>query len=294
MNWTSSRKKIWYYEPRFSFNFKLTDTIRFKGAWGNYFQFAKRVVREDTMQGNREFWVLSDGDNIPVGSATHYIAGVSYESEEFLIDIEGYYKDLAGLSEFALRFTPLSEDENYNQYFYEGTGVAQGVEFLLQKKFGDYTGWLAYTLGQVEYAFPDLADTPFPALQDQTHEFKLVNSYKIGNWTFAGTWIYATGKPYTEPEGVESMELPFGRTIDRVLMGDKNGARLPAYHRMDLSATLNFKLWTGDSQLGMTVFNVYDQKNVWYKEFDVIEGEIIESNFNLMGLTFNLFFNIKF
>lgn len=284
----------WYYEPRFSFNFKFTDTIRFKGAWGNYFQFVKRVVREDTMQGNREFWVLSEGDNIPVGSATHYIAGVSYESEEFLIDIEGYYKDLAGLSEFALRFTPLSEDENYNQYFYEGTGVAQGVEILLQKKFGDYTGWLAYTLGKVEYKFPDLEDEPFPALQDQTHEFKIINSYKVGNWTFAGTWIYATGKPYTEPEGIESIELPFGRTIDRVLMGDKNGARLPAYHRMDLSATLDFELWTGNSQLGMTVFNVYDQKNVWYKEFDFIEGEIIESNFNLMGLTFNLFFNIKF
>jgi len=284
----------WYYEPRLSFNFKLTDSIRFKGAWGNYFQFAKKVVREDTMQGNREFWVLSDGDNIPVGSATHYIAGVSYESEEFLIDIEGYYKELAGLSEFALRFTPISEDENYNQYFNEGTGVAQGIEFLLQKKFGDYTGWLAYTLGQVEYEFPDLSDTPFPALQDQTHEFKLVNSYTVGNWTFAGTWIYATGKPYTEPVGIESIELPFGRTINRVIMGDKNGARLPAYHRMDLSATLDFEMWTGDAQLGMTVFNVYDRTNVWYKEFDIIEGEIIKNNFNLMGLTFNLFFNIKF
>ena len=284
----------WYYEPRFSFNFKLSDTIRFKGAWGNYFQFTKRVVREDVMQGNREFWILSDGDNIPVGSATHYIAGVSYESEEFLIDIEGYYKDLVGLSEFSLQFTPISEDEDYNQYFYEGTGVAQGIEFLLQKKFGDYTGWLAYTLGQVEYKFPDLADEAFPALQDQTHEFKLVSSYEIGNWTLAGTWIYASGKPYTEPEGIESTELPFGRTINRVIMGDKNGARLPAYHRMDLSASLDFEMWDGNAQIGMTVFNVYDQKNVWYKEFDVIEGEIIESNFNLMGLTFNLFFNIKF
>ena len=246
------------------------------------------------MQGNREFWVLSDGENIPVGSATHYIAGVSYESEKFLIDIEGYYKDLAGLSEFSLQFTPISEDEDYNQYFYEGIGVSKGIEFLLQKKFGDYTGWLAYTLGQVEYTFPELTEESFPALQDQTHEFKLVNTYSVGNWTFAGTWIYASGKPYTEPEGIESIELPFGRTIYQVIMGDKNGARLPAYHRLDLSASLDFKMWDGDAQIGMTIFNVYDQKNVWYKEFDVIEGEIIESNFNLMGLTFNLFFNLKF
>ncbi len=284
----------WYYEPRFSFNLKLTDTFRFKGAWGNYYQFAKKVVREDMMQSNREFWVLSDKDNIPVGAATHHIAGVSYETDEFLIDIEGYYKDLTGLSEFALRFTPVSTEEDYNQFFYEGTGIAKGIELLLQKKFGDYTGWLAYTLGQVKYEFPDLEDRPFPALQDQTHEFKMVNSFTLGSWTLAGTWIYATGKPYTEPEGIESTEIFSGRTIDRVVMGDKNGARLPAYHRMDLSATLDFELWAGEAQLGLTVFNAYDRKNVWYKEFDVIEGEIIENNFNLMGLTFNLFFNIKF
>ncbi len=286
----------YYYEPRLSFIFNLTNRVKLKGAWGKYHQIVNRVTREDVMQGNREFWVLSNEENIPVGEATHTITGISYETEDFFFDIEAYYKDLSGLSEYALRFTPASEDEDidYNQYFYEGTGIAKGIEFLIQKKSGKFTGWMSYTLSNVEHDFPDLSENPFPALHDQTHEFKLVNIYEFKKWTFTGTWIFATGKPYTEPIGIEEETIGERFTISRVIVGEKNGARLPDYHRLDLSAIYDFKLGESKATLGLTIFNVYDRKNVWYKEFDVIEGELVETNVQLMGLTFNLFFSIKF
>lgn len=284
----------YYYEPRLSFIFNLINRVKLKGAWGKYHQIVNRITREDIMQGNREFWVLSDEENIPVGEATHYITGISYETEGFLFDIEAYYKDLSGLSEFALRFTPSEENIDYNRYFYEGTGIAKGIEFLIQKKSGKYTGWMSYTLGNVEHDFPGLSENPFPALHDQTHEFKLVNIYKFKKLTFTGTWIFATGKPYTEPIGIEEETIGERFTISRVIVGEKNGARLPDYHRLDLSAIYDFELGESKATLGLTIFNVYDRKNVWYKEFDVIEGEIVETNVQLMGLTFNLFFNIKF
>ncbi|MGD8540317.1 MAG: TonB-dependent receptor [Candidatus Aminicenantes bacterium] len=286
-----------FFEPRFSFTLGLTNEISLKGAWGKYHQIVNMITREDIMQGNREFWVLSDGETIPFGSATHYIAGISFETDEFLFDIEGYYKDLNGLSEFSIPFTPtrLDQDVDYNQYFYTGTGIANGIEFLLQKKYGKYTGWLGYTLGKVEYNFPDLKEDPYPALHDQTHEFKVVNSYEWNDWTFSGTWILATGKPYTEPIGVEEVTLSNGFVIDRVVAGEKNGARLPDYHRLDLSVTYDFSLGgETNSVLGLTLFNVYNRKNVWYKEFEVLEGELIENNIIYMGFTVNVFFSIKF
>jgi hypothetical protein len=212
----------------------------------------------------------------------------------FLFDIEAYYKDLSGLTEFAPRFTPLNRTIDFNQFFFQGTGTATGIEFLIQKKFGTYTGWISYTLGKVEYNFPELSDEPFPALHDQTHEFKMVNSYELKNWTLAGTFIYATGKPYTPPVGIEQAMFPSGRMFDQVVLGDKNSERLPAYHRMDLSATYRFKLGDSDASLGATLFNLYNRQNIWYKEYDVVEGEIIENNINLMGMTFNLYLNIKF
>lgn len=84
------------------------------------------------------------------------------------------------------------------------------------------------------------------------------------------------------------------RAIERVVLGTKNGARLPAYHRLDLSANYKFRLLGSQSIIGATVFNLYDRKNVWYKEFDVVEGEIFESNILYMGLTFNLFVTLRF
>jgi outer membrane receptor protein involved in Fe transport len=286
-----------FFEPRFSLTLGLTNHISLKGAWGKYHQIVNMITREDIMQGNREFWVLSDGETIPFGSATHYIAGISFETNEFLFDIEGYYKDLSGLSEFSIPFTPtgFDQDVDYNQYFYTGTGVAKGIEFLLQKKYGKYTGWLGYTLGKVEYHFPELKEDPYPALHDQTHEFKIVNSYEWNNWTFSGTWIFATGKPYTEPIGVEEVTLSNGFTIDQVVVGEKNSARLPDYHRLDLSVTYDFSLGGAtNSVLGLTLFNVYNRKNVWYKEYEVLEGELIENNIIYMGFTVNMFFSIKF
>jgi len=52
--------------------------------------------------------------------------------------------------------------------------------------------------------------------------------------------------------------------------------------------------WGRKTGLGATVFNAYDHKNIWHKEFDVVEGEIFENNILYIGLTFNLFLTLRF
>jgi len=283
-----------YFEPRASLGYKITDRIRLKGAWGIYNQFATRIVREDITQGSRDFWLLADDVNNPISSATHYIAGISYETDELLFDVEAYYKDMSGLSEFSLRFTPARGNIQAEELFFEGVGTARGVELLVQRKFGKVTGWVGYTLSEVEHTFPELSDTPFPALHDQTHEFKLVTNYKVGRWDLAGTWVYGTGKPYTAPIGGYEITLLDGSTNSYVSVGEKNIFRLPDYHRLDLSATYNFYLGKATSSLGLSVFNLYNNTNVWYKEYEIVEDEIIETDINYLGFTPNLFFNVKF
>lgn len=289
----------YYMEPRFSLVIDVTENIKLKGAWGKYYQFANNLVREDILQGDRDFWMLADEKNVPVSSAVHYIAGISFENKNFLFDIEGYYKDLKDLSQYAFRFTPGMQEIDYNDFFYQGTGTAKGIEFLVQKKYGKYTGWFCYTLGNVEYDIPELGDDPFPASHDVTHEFKWVNSYNIKKWTFAATWIFATGRPYTEPMGATE-EVFYNEQMDREIVrniieyGPKNGARLPDYHRLDLSATYDFKLGGTDLSAGVSVFNVYNRQNVWRKEYDVVEGELIETDVTYMGITPSLFIKIRF
>ena len=284
-----------YTDPRMSFTFHATDRFRLKAAAGRYHQFANRLTREDVLQGDQDFWMLSDEDVVPVSSATHFIGGASYETASFLFDIEAYQKKLSGLSEFAsLRFgRRILQDFDFGTLFYSGSGTAKGVEFLAQKKFGRNTGWATYTLGQVELDFPQLSPNPFSASHDSTHEFKVVDSFNWRNWIFSGTWVYATGKPFTEPIGFEDVVLPNGRNLSVLEFGEKNGIRLPSYHRLDLSASREFFIGeTSKASAGVSVFNAYNNQNVWRQEFDVIENELIVTDVNYLGLTVSAFLNI--
>lgn len=285
-----------YIEPRVSASYQLSDKISLKAAWGQYYQFINRIVREDVTAGSRDFWLLANDQDVPVSSATHYIGGISYENDNYLFSVETYRKDMTGLSEFTLRFNRanlIGDNNTNNQNFFKGTGYSQGVEFLAQRKVGKFTGWTSYTLSEVIYNFPEISEKPFHALQDQTHEFKLVGSYNIGKWTLSSTWVYATGKPYTAPIGGYQITLLDGNTQSYVSVGDKNAFRLPNYHRMDLAFTYHFKIDKAKADAGITFFNVYNRINVRYKEFEVIDNQVYETNVNLLGFTPNFFLNFK-
>ncbi len=273
-----------YYEPRFSFNYKLTNNINLKGAWGHYYQFTNRIIRNDISSGSRDFWLLSNDDNIPVSFSEHFILGAKYETNGYVFDIEGYYKKLDGLSEYLLQFAPSFNNVDFNEFFYTGSGTAKGIEFLIQKKHGKYNGWLGYTIGEVLYDFPIYGEIPFYAGHDVTHEFKVVNTYKFRKWTFAATWIYATGKPYTEPIGGYSVQMADGSNQDFVSIGEKNNSRYPDYHRLDIAANREFKVGkTAKGSFGVSIYNLYNRQNTWYKEFEIDNGELIETNVNLLG-----------
>ena len=286
----------YYFEPRLSAHYGITDRLKLKAAWGDYYQFVNRVVREDVLQGSKDFWLLADDKISPVSSAWHFIVGGSYETPMFLLDIEAYQKFLNGISEFSLRYGGLpTSGIQADSMFFEGTGIARGIEFLLQKKIGHYTGWIGYTLSRVTETFPAFNNgNPFPALQDQRHELKIVNSLSWKKWDFSATWVYATGKPYTRPIGTYDVQLLDGTTATFIHVGEKNAYRLPDYHRLDLAATYNFI--TGKrtkTSIGASIFNVYDRTNVWYKTFESVDGGISETDVVFLGITPSVFVNFS-
>lgn len=283
-----------YLEPRASLTYLVSEAIKLKAAYGQYNQMATRIIREDIQQGSRDFWLLADDERVPVAYAEHYIAGVSYETPALLFDVEAYYKRMDGLSEYTTRLATTGvgteRQLNFEELFYTGTGIAKGVEFLAQKKKGNFTGWIGYTLGQVKYDFEAFGDEPFFANQDQTHELKIIGSYNVNKWNFGATFIYATGRPYTAPTGYYEINYLDGSSADYFEVSSKNALRLPAYHRFDLSSTYNMNWGTSKASLGLSLFNIYDRDNVWYKEYEVIEGELFETNVSLLNFTPSLFF----
>ena len=284
---------------------KPTKNFRLKAAWGRYNQFINRIILENIFGGSRDFWLLADGESIPVQSSEHIIVGAAFETKDFLIDVEAYQKTNTGLVEYSLRFgDPYDTTQNFNDLFFEGTGIVRGIEFLLQKKFGALTGWLAYTLSKVEYTFPGLQETPFPALHDQRNEVKLIGMYKWKRFAFSGTYVYATGKPYTAPVGIYEITLLNGYQQKYIHVGDKNSSRLPAYHRLDIGANYSFNIGKTENKVGISVFNVYNRKNIKYRRFQIqnfdpqtflpTESKLLQTDVNLLGIVPNFFINIRF
>ena len=292
--------KKMYYEPRASISYNITKKLTLKGSTGKYYQFSNRVTREDIMSGSKDFWLLSDGKTVPVSSAIHYIIGLSYETVNCLFSAEAYYKKINNLTEYSLRFNPSPMGVSYNENFFNGYGYSRGIEFLAQKKSGKFNGWVSYTIGEACNHFDIYSDSYYPANQDVTHEFKVVSLYQYKRWDFSATWIFATGRPYTAPSGAYSITLLDGTTQDFFTVTSKNGLRLPDYHRCDISA--NYKLLAGSKgdkkrreigYVGFSIFNLYNRKNIWYKQYTIEDGEILETNINYLGITPNLTLSFK-
>lgn len=289
-----------YVEPRASLSYSLTEHFSLKSAYGKYYQFANRMTREDILSGSKEFWLLSNGSSVPVSSSIHYITGLSYENNKWLFSAEAYYKELEGLTEYSIRFNPSPTGVSYDENFYTGKGYAKGIEFLAQRKVGTVNGWISYTLGETKNKFEVYSSKYFSANQDVTNEFKIVTMYKRRRWDFAATLVYATGRPYTAPSGAYSVTLLDGNTSDYFTVTSKNGMRLPDYHRLDLSA--NYKILAGIKgdrkrkeigYIGLSLFNVYNRTNIWYKQYTIEDGNIIETNVNYLGFTPNLTLSFK-
>ncbi|MDP6610816.1 MAG: TonB-dependent receptor [Candidatus Marinimicrobia bacterium] len=278
-----------FVSPRLSLNWNVTDNFSIRGAWGNYFQFINNIVLEDVLQGNSNFWLVSD-DNIPAGSAEHQILGMKYETRNYLLEIEGYRKYLDGLIEYTRRFQELAD---YGNYFFFGDGYAEGIELLVQKKSGAFNGWISYTFANVNYDFGALAPEPYPASHDKTHEAKLVGIYKWGPWNFATTLVYATGTPYTTPESRYYLPLLDGDEYNYIHVSDKNSHRLPDYHRMDLSVFRQLQTPDFNWDVGISVFNLYNRKNVNYREYDLDVVPVLVSDNLLLPITITLFFKVS-
>lgn len=307
VNYFSTTQKP-YFEPRLGGSYRLTHALTVNAATGIFYQFANRIVREDIMAGNTDFWILSDGREIPVSRSDHFNIGLNYDLPNYIFSIEGYYKRNHDISEYTLRYSssriPMpgpggggAGNTEVSENFYVGDGYATGVEFLAQKKAGRFSGWISYTLGQVKNRFPGQSDKYYFASQDVTHEFKMVGIYKFGNFDVSATWICSTGRPYTAPLGAYQITSVGGVTESFYAVSDKNTFRLPTYHRLDFAANFRFDMFGTRGRpnaIGFSLFNVYNRRNVSAKQFQIVDNTILESNINYLSITPNVSLTFKF
>ncbi len=289
-----------FAEPRVSAVYSLTDYFTLKGAWGRYNQFVNRITNEDVLEGSRDFWMLTD-DDIDAGYAEHWIAGMTLEDSEYLLDVEGYHKNLEGVVEYTRRASysrELLQGLRDNEVapgtaFFQGTGLSRGIDILAQKKRGKLTGWIGYSLSRVRYKIPDLnGGRRYPASHDRTHEVNVVGKLTLGKWDVSATWVFASGKAYSAPESQYYLQMLDDQSQGYIHISDRNAHRLSDYHRLDLSVSRNFETSSYDYVIGFSVFNAYDRKNYWYRQFNLDTVPVSISDVSMLSMTPTVYFKI--
>ena len=100
----------------------------------------------------------------------------------------------------------------------------------------------------------------YPSVYDKPHDLSTVMNYQISRrWRFSGNFVLSSGRPVTLPELKYTFD---GRQV--VYYSDRNKYRMPPYHRMDVSITLDENLrkkrmWKGSWTF--SIYNLYGRKN---------------------------------
>jgi hypothetical protein len=188
------------------------------------------------------------------------------------------------------------QNTNLNSLFFNGSGTVKGFETLLQKKSDKYTGWVSYTYLDTENIFPLLNDgNPFSAPNTQKNEFKIFNNYELNGWNFSVNFIYGSGKAFTEPSYNYNITLLDDSNLNFIGVGPKNGSLLPDYHRLDLSIHHIFNINnTTKGDVGLSVFNLYNNLNVWYYEYSFDQRPYVRQTKSYLGIVPNISFKLTF
>ncbi len=286
-----------YVEPRLMGFLNLAKGWRLQANAGRYHQFLNYVSVYNGLEAGEDYWALADADSIPTLRADMFSLSLSKAWDGYLLQVEGYTKQMEGLVAYELSYNPNLNETDLGRRLVDGIGRVSGLEVLAQKKTGIYTGWIAYTYSRVLQQFPSSEGESFvPADFDRPHQLSVVNQIKTSRWELAATWIAASGTPYTPAVGVLSEELPNGEFLYFLEFGERNSERLPLYHRLDLTATYTLGTKSGEGRIGVSVFNAYGQRNLGNRIFAIqppgTPGEaasLVVLDKPLLGFTPNVF-----
>ncbi|MEQ8364748.1 MAG: TonB-dependent receptor [Cyclobacteriaceae bacterium] len=260
-------------EPRITVSYNINDNNSFKVSASRNVQNIHLITNSISPFSSFEVWLPSSVNIKPQAANQlvlgyyHYIpnTGLSFEVESFYkemknqIDYEAHAETLLNpLLERELRF---------------GAAKGYGIEFQMKKEEGRLRSWVGYSYSRAKGKFPGVNNgKEFNTFYDRPHQVNITMSYDINlRWNIGMNWNYYTGAPYSSPVSFynfNGLEIP--------VYGQKNNDRLPDYHRLDLSATLNLNKNVESRfkhNLIFSIYNFYNQKNALFVNYNKTEQQ---------------------
>ncbi len=250
------------FEPRFAIKYQVDATSSLKASYNRMAQYIQ-LVSNTTASTPVDIWTPAS-NNIKPQMSDQYALGYfnNLKDNHYEFSSEVYYKKMYNSVDYIdaadLILNPYLEGD-----LLEGQGRAYGLELLMKKNKGDFTGWFSYTLARTERQTIGInKGNWYPSRFDQTHKLTFNGFYELNEkWSLSSTLTVISGTPITFPTSRFEQQ---GYVIPHNGSENRNNVRVPLYHRLDIGATLKGKKRPGKKWYGewvFSVYNLYSRKN---------------------------------
>lgn len=269
---------VFYYsaQPRLGLNYKLPNDLAIKASYATMTQFI-HLLTSGGLGLPTDLWVPTTQEVVPEQSWQTALGFAKTFNDLIEVSIEGYYKEMTGLVAYTEGSSFLDEafgeGGSWENRVTQGQGNSYGGEVFLQKKKGNTTGWVGYTLSWTNRQFDELNNGDwFPFRYDRRHDVSVVLSHKINERiSLSGAWVYGTGNAVTIPTSQHLASLPnrlgstqgfYQPTISR--SESRNSERMRAYHRLDLAIEFYKKKPKYERTWVIGTYNSYNRANPFF------------------------------
>ena len=258
----ASIRRYGYLEPRFAVNISLNRNTSLKMGYNRLAQYI-HLLSNTSASSPLDVWTPST-NNIRPQLSDQLAVGVfrNFRDNMWESSVEIYYKTLQNQIDYIRNADLLLNPYVEGDLMY-GKGRAYGAEFFVKKNKGDLTGWVSYTLSRTERKVDGLNNNEwFLSRIDKLHNLSVVSIYDITRrWNIGATFTFMTGTPASFPT---TKYIWQGVAVPHNYTDERNTYRIPASHRLDLSATRKNKhalFKKGESEWVFSVYNVYNRRN---------------------------------
>jgi len=290
------------FEPRLGLSFQLNKSSSIKASYNRIAQYL-HLISNTSSATPLDIWTAS-GQFIEPQIADQYVLGYfkNFAEDQYSIEVEGYYKTVQNRLDY-IDGADLIAQNNLETEVFGGESQSYGMELLIKKNTGNLTGWVGYTLSKTQQKTEGgTAGGPginngewYNSIHDRTHDLSFTGNYKLNEkWSFGANFFFQTGRPVTYPNGEYSYN---GLSVPTYSQRNEN--RLPAYHRLDVSATLTprknaNRRWQGEWVF--SIVNLYNRNNAASISF----GQNLDTGANeatqtyIIGAVPSVTYNFKF
>ena len=291
-----------YLEPRFSVAYQINDDQSIKASYNRMVQYLQ-LISNTSSPTPLDVWTPSDSfikPQIADQLALGYFK--NFENGMYSLEVETYYKEVQNRLDY-IDGADLIANKAIEQIILNGQLRSYGLEIMFRKNEGNFNGWISYTLSKSEQQTQGRTALEtginngqwYNSVYDKLHNIAITSSYNLNEkWSFGANFTLQTGQPVTYPVGQYEY---LGLTVPSYGLRNKN--RLPAYHHLDIAATLTPKSnkdrqWKGEWVF--SIYNLYNRKNAasinFRQNVDTGSNEAIKTS--IFGIVPAVSYNFKF